>query len=214
MNINNQNFLRMRFCILFLVNLLIFAYNLFCISPNVSCESYTEYSRYLHITKEKFDSSNDGHNDGPKNLSAVKLAAEIAGGCAVNLASFLICVAVLEAEGDDPELPGLIMSTGLAPLASSIGVTGLGYLVRDEGSLAGAFIGASIPVLAGIFIASQMKPNFDNTLSSIFIGSQCSPIGAVIGYKLGSPLAKYKWLDHILAFSLIAYLLGILAVLP
>lgn len=209
-----QNLFSNGFCVLFLLNLLIPVYGLFSFSPNARCESYPECSRYFRISKEELDSSKDSHHNGSENLSAWKLAAEIAGGCTLNLSSFIICLYTLSAEGDDPEIPGFVMSIALAPLVSSLAVTGVGYLVRDEGSWAGALIGACVPVLVGIFVASSVQYSSEDALIPVFIGSQCSPIGAVVGYNLGRPLAKYKWLNYVLAFSAIVCLWNIFVALP
>lgn len=195
--------------ILFLLNLLMSIYCLFCFAPSVRCESYLDDSRYLIIHKEQSNSSKDNRIDDSK-----KLAAEIAGGCTLNLASFLICIKAFSAEGDDPELPGIIVSSALVPLISSLEVTGVGYLVGDKGSWAGALTGAFATVLPGILVTeSRSKYDSDAVIYGACIIHTFSPVGAAIGYRLGRPLAKYKCLNYVLGLGVIAYLLYVSAVL-
>lgn len=198
------NLFSRKLCILFPLNILISICCLFCFLPAVKGESYSENFGDLHIDKEEAESLNDRYRDGLKEVGI--LSAELVGGCTLNLASFLISVSALSMAGDDPQLPGLIMSTALAPLISSFGVTGMGYLFRDEGSWAGSLIGAYVPVLTGVFIASQIRHSSGDALVSIFIGSQRSPIGAVVGYNIGRPLEKYKWLNYVLSAGIVIYL--------
>lgn len=186
--------------VLFLLNLWMSIYCLF--APSARGESYLDDSRYLVIHKEQLNLSKYNQYGGSKEL-----AAEIAGGCTLNMASFLICVNALANGGDDPAMSGTIVSTALAPLISSLEVTGVGYLVGDEGSWAGALTGAFATVLPGVFVTkSRMKYDSDAVFIGAFIIHTCSPIGAAIGYRLGRPLAKYKCLNYVLGLGVIAYL--------
>ncbi len=127
--LKRPNLFNKRLSILLLLNMLISIFGLLYFSPTVSGESHSENSNDFHIFKEWIEPSNNRHRSYLKEVGI--LSAELVGRCTLNMASFLISLSALEMEGDDPEVPGIAMSTALAPVVSSLGVTGVGCLFRS-----------------------------------------------------------------------------------
>ena len=130
--LKRPNLFNKRLSILLLLNMLISIFGLLYFSTTVSGESYSENSNDFHILKEWVEPSKDRHRSYLKEVGII--SAELVGGCTLNVASFLICLSALEMEGDDPEASGIVMSTILAPVVSSLAVTGGGCLFRGKGS--------------------------------------------------------------------------------